>query len=111
MFTRGWRADAELLRDEQAANAVLDQVSVDLRWKVPHGFLQPMEDLPASFVWECVNRVADVQVFISHFTNCLISSAPNIDDSSKYLQASPLRIDVQYRAFHARIDGRNSPSR
>src|SRR5262249_14100580 len=111
MFTRGWGADAELLRDEQAANAVLVKVSVDLRWKVPHGFLQPMEDLPASFVCECVHRVADVQIFISHFTNCLMSSAPNIDDSSKYLQASPPRIDVQHRAFHARIDGRSSQGR
>src|SRR5207237_7557694 len=47
MLAHGRLADAELLGDQHAANAVARQVAVDLRRKMPLWLLQPFEDLEA----------------------------------------------------------------
>jgi cysteine synthase len=49
-------ADAELLGNQHAANAILDQVSIDLRPEMAGGILQPFQNLQATFVgqgFEC----------------------------------------------------------
>ena len=38
-------ADAKLPRNEHAADAVLDEVTVNLRWEVGTGLFQPIQDL------------------------------------------------------------------
>lgn len=48
MFTRGRLADLKLLRDEHTAHAILDQVSIHLRWKMTSGVLEPFQDQPAA---------------------------------------------------------------
>ena len=52
MFTGGWLADAEFSCDQQAADAVFNEVAVDLRGKVFFGLAQPVEDLKAAGVGE-----------------------------------------------------------
>ena len=48
MFAGGWLADAEFLRDQEAADAVFDQITGDLRGKVFFGVAEPGEDLEAA---------------------------------------------------------------
>src|SRR5215472_11477350 len=50
VFARGRLADAELVGDEAAADAVLDEISVDLRRKMGARILQPLQDLKAPLV-------------------------------------------------------------
>src|SRR5262245_33266394 len=50
VFARGGLADAELVGDEDAADAVLDEVTVDLWGEVGFGVFEPFEDLEAAFV-------------------------------------------------------------
>src|SRR5215470_19483699 len=45
MLAAGRRADAQLLRDEQRAYAVFDQIAIALRWEVGRGVTQPLKDL------------------------------------------------------------------
>src|ERR671919_551751 len=52
----GRLADAELLGDEQPAHAVLDQIAVDLRWKVRLGLLQPLQDQEPALVGQRAER-------------------------------------------------------
>ena len=46
----GWLADAEFSGDQKAADAVFDEVAVDLRGEVFFGLAQPGEDLQATGV-------------------------------------------------------------
>lgn len=46
-------ADAQLLGDQDAANAVGDEVPVNLRREMPAGGLQPAENLPSAGVGKC----------------------------------------------------------
>ncbi len=52
MFAGGGLADAELFCDQQAADAVFDQVAVDLRGEVFFGLAEPGEDLEAAGIGE-----------------------------------------------------------
>jgi len=45
MFTGSWLADAEFFCDQEAADAVFDQVAVDLGGEVFFGLAEPGEDL------------------------------------------------------------------
>src|SRR5262245_43459641 len=45
MLAHGRLADAELLGDQHAAHAILDQVAVDLRAEMARWILQPFQDL------------------------------------------------------------------
>ena len=52
MFAGGWLADAEFSGDQEAADAVFDQVAIDLRGEVFFGVAEPGEDLEAAGVGE-----------------------------------------------------------
>ena len=41
MFTGSWLADAEFFCDQEAANAVFDEIAVDLRGEVFFGLAEP----------------------------------------------------------------------
>ena len=45
MFAGGWLADAEFSGDQKAADAVFDEVAVDLWGEVFFGLAEPGEDL------------------------------------------------------------------
>src|SRR5690349_16122656 len=45
VLARGRWGDAELVRDEEAADAVAVEVAVLLRWKVGGGILEPLQNL------------------------------------------------------------------
>src|ERR1700722_15541705 len=64
----GRLADAELLGDQEAADAVLDEVAVDLLAEMRARVLEPVEDLQATFIGEGAKRGGDF-----HFGNWLIS--------------------------------------
>lgn len=57
MFGDSRLAHPQLARNEQAANPVLDQISVPLRRKVLPGILQPLQNLQPSVVSERLNGV------------------------------------------------------
>src|ERR1700719_3097362 len=48
MFADGGRTYRQFLRDQDAAYAILDQVAVNLRWKVCRWQTQPLQDLKAA---------------------------------------------------------------
>ena len=52
MFAGGGLADAEFSGDQEAADAVFDEVAVDLRGKVFFGVAEPGEDLEAAGIGE-----------------------------------------------------------
>ena len=52
MFAGGGLADAELSCDQKAADAVFDEVAVDLRGEVLFGLAEPGEDLKAAGIGE-----------------------------------------------------------
>ena len=56
MFAGGGLADAEFSCDQQAADAVFDEISVDLRAEVFLGVSEPGEDLEATGIGECAER-------------------------------------------------------
>ena len=41
MFTGSWLADAEFFRNQEAADAVFDEIAVDLRGEVFFGLAEP----------------------------------------------------------------------
>jgi hypothetical protein len=45
VFASGWLADTQLARDQAAANPILHQVAVDLRWKMLGRVLKPKKNL------------------------------------------------------------------
>src|SRR5215469_18630955 len=57
MLAAGRRADAELLRDEQRAHAVFDQIAVALRGEVGHRVTQPLQDLKTLLVAQDLDEV------------------------------------------------------
>src|SRR4030095_8350225 len=63
-------ADTKLLRDEQAAHAVLDEVAIDLGWEVGARLLEPVEDLQSLLAGQ---RLDDVHgKHLRHFAKWLI---------------------------------------
>jgi len=52
MFASGRLADAEFSCDQKAADAVFDQIAVDLRGEVFFGLAEPREDLKAAGIGE-----------------------------------------------------------
>ena len=52
MFAGGGLADAEFSCDQEAADAVFDEVAVDLRGEVFFGVAEPGEDLEAAGIGE-----------------------------------------------------------
>jgi len=57
MLPAGRRADAQLLRDEQRAYAVFDEIAVALRREVGHGVTQPLKDLQALLVAQGLDEI------------------------------------------------------
>lgn len=45
MFAERRLGDAELFGDQQRANAILDQIAIQLAWEMGARILQPIEDL------------------------------------------------------------------
>src|SRR5258706_10633552 len=62
VLAEGRLADAELAGDEHAADAVVDEVAVDLGREMRHRILEPFEDLDPSFVGERPDRGHDRHV-------------------------------------------------
>jgi hypothetical protein len=50
MLAGGGLADAQLAGDQNAADAVFDQVAIDLSGEMLPGMLEPLQDLEAAFV-------------------------------------------------------------
>lgn len=50
MFARGGMANLEFARDQQTADAILDQVSILLWREVSRRLLQPIQDQQAIFI-------------------------------------------------------------
>src|ERR1700733_7216376 len=57
VLAAGRRPNAELLRDEQRAHAVVDEVAVALRREVGHRVTQPLKDLEAFLVAQGLDEV------------------------------------------------------
>src|SRR5580704_10800265 len=57
MLAAGRLADAQLLRDEQGAHAVFDQIAVALRREAGHRVTQPLEDLKALLVAQRLDEI------------------------------------------------------
>src|ERR1022692_1484097 len=57
MLAAGQRADAQLLRDEQRAHAVFDQITVALRREVGHRVTQPLQDLKALLIAQGLDEI------------------------------------------------------
>ena len=60
----GRLTDAELFRDQEAADAVLDQVAVDLLAKMFSRLAQPFQDLQPPFVGQRAQRHRDFHLAI-----------------------------------------------
>jgi len=56
VLAHGRLADAELIRDQHPANAILDQIAVDLGRKVLQGGLQPPQNEETALVGESPYR-------------------------------------------------------
>ena len=56
MFARGGLAHSQLPGDKNGADAVLDQVAIHLRRKVPRRVLEPVEDQQPARVCQSVQR-------------------------------------------------------
>ena len=67
VFAQGGLGDPELLGDQQRADAVLDQIAVDLRRKMRAGILQPVQDRQPPLIGEGLDDVGCL-----HFVNLLI---------------------------------------
>jgi len=48
-------ADTELLRDKKTTDAVLNEITLDLRWKVGTRLFQPAHDFKTTIICQCVN--------------------------------------------------------
>src|SRR6267142_1033350 len=57
VLAAGRLADAQLLRDKQRADAVLDEVAVELRGEVGHRVTQPLKDPKALLVAQGLDEV------------------------------------------------------
>jgi hypothetical protein len=65
MFGDCGLADMQLARNEQSADAVLDQISIALRWKMASGVFEPLQDLQPALVPEgldCRSKVHSCQL-------------------------------------------------
>ncbi len=48
-------ADTELLRDKKTTDAVLNEITLDLRWKVGTRLFQPAHDFKTTIICQCFN--------------------------------------------------------
>src|SRR5258708_923960 len=74
MLAGGRLAHSQLLGDEHAADAVLDQIAVLLRAEVPLWLLQPLQDLEAALIGESADGI-DVRHIANLLIGRLMSSA------------------------------------
>lgn len=58
MLAGGWLPDPELLRNEQAAHAVVDEIAFSLWGEVRSWILQPSENLETSVVGQGLDHVS-----------------------------------------------------
>lgn len=71
MLAQGRLRDAELVGDEQAADAVLDQIASHLRWEVRARITKPFQDLQAPLVAERAKNLSEV-----HYVSLPIDELP-----------------------------------
>ena len=62
MLTSGWLRDPQLLSDKDAANAVDDKITIDLRWEVCRGVFEPLQYLQSFLIRQGAERYGECSV-------------------------------------------------
>lgn len=62
MLAGGGLTNAQLLRDQQAANTIVDEVAIDLRRKMFGRSFQPLQNLKSLVVTERAKRVLKLHI-------------------------------------------------
>lgn len=76
VFTRRRLTYLQLASNEEAADAVLDEISVDLRREMSPGGLQPLQDLASGVAGDCPEDKVDIHIAIRQLPKYNFASWP-----------------------------------
>lgn len=106
VFAEGGLGDAEFLGEQDGADAVFDEVAVELRGEVGTGALEPLEDLKAAGVGQGLQSV-EIQHIVSLLNDEAIVKGRLMAGAAKFSSAGENERKMisreQIRAAHERI--------